>query len=231
MTEGDFRNSLKRAHDLFHEFGLIRVFTMPLSLGVNAEFNAVALDKDCSYPDVYFKGLKLAHYNFQLRDYSYFQFSHTSPDNLRYAFYPSPFGNKQLANISKLTAALDEGALDFETYCVAIEGLEINYRRPLIRYDYSSEQYLPVKHPTSHLHLGTFGEDRWPLERRLTPIAFALLIAKLFFGEYWEAVTDETTDSCRTNEFDNMLIAEKALCAITPIEKFLDVERNMFFIA
>jgi hypothetical protein len=229
MNESNFIKSIKKSYELFDNLGLSRSFTVPSSLNVNEAFNRLALDTSTNYQDLFFCGLKIGQYNFILKDLTYFQFSRKSEDDVRYAFYPSPFDPSVLKVIDQLTRARDIDVLDDEAFAVSIESLELNYRRPVIRYDYSPKQYKPVKHPTSHLHVGTYGEDRWCVERFLTPYAFSLQIAKMYFGDYWEALTVEEKDGTRRNELDDYLYAERSACKITPLDKFGSSDKKHFF--
>lgn len=228
MNEAKFTKSINSSFQLYTDLGLARSFQVPASLSVNLEFNRLALNTITPYPDLFFSGLKLNQFNFILKDLSYFQFSRNMND-VRYAFYPSPFDPKMLKVLDELTNALDSNTLEDEAYNVCIESLPSNYCRPVIRYDYSPDQYKPVKHPTAHFHIGTFGEDRWCVERLLTPYAFALQMAKMYFGEYWEALTEEDDNERRSNEFDRLLNEERSACKITPIEKFSSIDQSHFY--
>jgi hypothetical protein len=134
-----------------------------------------------------------------------------------------------LVLLKKYQDARDGGYLDDESFSCAIEALPLNNRRPVLRYEYSDSQYRKIRHPISHLHIGTYGEDRWSVEKFLTPYAFCLQIAKMYFGEHWEALTEEE-GPIRKNPFDDCLVAEKASCLMPPIERFCSDERQHFFI-
>lgn len=229
MNEADFNRSLKQGCDLFQELGLMRAFLVPNSLPTNARFNQIALDTERPYEEVFFAGLKEGQLNFILGDLTYFQFSRESATEARYAFYPSPFSASSVVLLRKYLEVRDNGWLDDESFQHAIEALPINNRRPVLRYEYSESQHKKIRHPISHLHIGTYGEDRWSVEKFLTPYAFCLQVAKMYFGEHWEALTEED-GPLRRNPFDAYLVAEKAACLISPIERFCDDERQHFFI-
>jgi hypothetical protein len=200
------------------------------SLPVNKSFNSLALDTSVPYPDVFFHGLKLDHYNFQLQDYSFFQFSYNSENDIRYAFYPSPYGPSELAQIQELKGMLEHDEIDAEAYTTFIQEINKNYSRSLIRYEYNTDQYRPGVHPASHFHIGTHGEDRWTVEKRLTPLAFSLLIGKLYFSHHWECLTVFNHENIRlSNEFDSQLLREKAICSVTPGEKFTIHDKSTFY--
>lgn len=228
MTDAEFARSIGKAYELYKSLGIERSFRQPSSLPVNQEFNTLALDTSVLYEDVFVCALRLGHFNLQLRDFSLFQFSKDG-DDLRLCFYPSPFGLQEFLKIKKVTDQLDTGAIDFETYCFFLEGVRFNARRPLIRYEYSTAQYRPGVHPASHLHIGTYGDDRWVCERILTPLAFAHLIGRLYFAADWEAVTEERVAGDRTNEFDTAYFRERADCALSEVAHFGEFERGQFY--
>lgn len=231
MNEKAFVRSLLASHDFFsRQFGLAEPLAGPTSLPANTEFNRIALDTERPYTDVFFAGLKLGQYNFALTDFSYFQFSYTSEEDVRYAFYPSPFTTDALAQIAQLQQRLGaRDAADVEMLMTFAESQPVNYRRPVVRYEYNVEQYDAGIHPVSHIHIGTYGDDRWVLQPRLTPLAFALVIAKLYFRPHWEAVTEGEGEK-RTNEFDHLLEKERGVCAPTPDDKFAH-EIRAFYMA
>lgn len=231
MKESDFVKSLISAHDIFQRLGLSTGIQVPTSLGINTEFNKVSFNKSADYCDIYFCGLKNNHLNFILKDLTYFQFSRSSDTEVRYAFYPSPFDELAIEKINKITEAKNKQLIDEETFSTIIEGIENNYKRPLIRYEYSTSQYKKIKHPTSHLHIGHYGEDRWCVERFLTPYAFALQIAKMYFSELWEIFTEDDDPEQRKNECDSELVKAKNSCAITPVTNFHNDERAHFYFA
>jgi hypothetical protein len=231
VNEKEFVKSLHAAHKFYaDQLGLADILAGPTSLSVNKDFNRIALDTDVPYTDIFFAGLRMGQYNFTLVDYSYFQFSFENSDDLRYAFYPSPFTSGALDQINQLqTVLVDREAADVELLMNFAEAMAVNYSRPLVRYEYNIEQYEVGNHPVSHFHIGTYGDDRWVAQKRLTPMAFVLLIAKLYFRSYWEVVTDITNER-RENEFDLILEKERDGCALTPGEKF-SCELKSFYLA
>lgn len=228
MTDAEFARSITRAYELFKALGIERSYRQAHSLAVNQEFNTLALDTAVLYEDVFVCALRLGHYNLQLKDFSFFQFSKDGED-LRLCFYPSPFGLQEFVRISKVTDQLDAGAIDFETYCYFLEGMRFNAKRPLIRYEYRTAQYRPGVHPASHFHIGTYGDDRWVCERILTPLAFAHLVGKLYFATDWEAVTEEAVSGNRANEFDAAYFRERSECAVSEAAHFGAFEKGQFY--
>lgn len=228
MNEKEFVLSLRAAHNFFDEIGVAQPLVGPISLPVHAQFNQLALDTEIPYADVFSCGLKLGHYNFRLTDFSYLHFSYSNEDDVRYAFYPSPFTKESMGTLAMLERRLGAAsAEDVELLLNFAASAEVNSNRPVVRYEYNKKQYRHGLHPVSHLHIGTFGDDRWPIFPRLTPLAFAMLIAKLYYRPYWEAVTvGEGQD--RTNEFDDALAQERKKCAGTP-DDYFEFEAKAFY--
>jgi hypothetical protein len=231
MTPREFSISIRRSYELFSDLGVTRSLRNEQPLDSDKDFNSIALDTTVPYPEVFMAALKLGHYNFQLADYSVFQFSNATNLDTRLCFYPSPFGPHEFAAVQTLTKTLDKGEIDFEAYCYFLESLPFNSRRPLLRFEYSEDQYVRGSHPAAHLHIGTYGEDRWPCERKMTPFAFSAMVAKLYFSEHWEAITEIENDESRKNTFDESYFAEKKLCQITKVEYFSEHERQQFHLA
>lgn len=152
--------------------------------------------------------------------------------DLRFAFYPSPFGPKEFSLIDKLTTLLNSEQLDFESYSYFLGTIGTNARRPLVRYEFSRTQYVPGRHPAAHFHFGTYGEDRWTVKLKLSPYAFSLMIAKLYFSEDWEVVTTESKHGGeRQNEFDAKYVTAKAACIVTSPELFGPMEERQLHFA
>ena len=227
MTESDFKKSINLTYSLYDMLGRSRAFLVPYSLSPNSKFNAIALDAESAYEDIYFCGLRENQLNFILNDMTFFQFSRDSEKETRYAFYPSPFSQKSISLMENYVSDRDAGYIDDEEFSQALESLPRNSRRPALRYEYSDSQYKKVKHPLSHLHIGIYGEDRWSFERFLTPYAFGLQVAKMYFGSDWECLTDGEHGN-RNNELDDILISEKAKCAMAPVDKYCEVEKKHF---
>jgi len=227
MTEAEFKKSIGQTYNLYDMLGRSRAFLVPYSLSPNSRFNEVALDAESAYEDIYFCGLRENQLNFILNDMTFFQFSRDSEKETRYAFYPSPFSQESISLMGSYIKDRDEGYLDDEEFSQALESLPRNSRRPVLRYEFSDSQYRRVRHPLSHLHIGVYGEDRWSFERFLTPYAFGLQVAKMYFGSDWESLT-QGEESERHNELDDMLISEKKRCAMAPIDKYCDIEKQHF---
>jgi hypothetical protein len=62
----------------------------------------------------------------------------------------------------------------------------------------------------------------------MTPYAFCLMIAKLYFSEHWEALTEENPNGDRVNAFDNRYFAAKKQCTNLDEHLFSTDERSQF---
>lgn len=233
MTLRDFLSSLRNGYKFYESIGEANTCRLLHSLPASTAFNTLALDTTVPYPDVFFLGLDLQQFNFQLNDYSYFQFSYTSADDLRYAFYPSPYSTKEILEIRELYQSYHDGQIDSEALSAFVQDVNLNYARPLIRYEYNLRQYKQGAHPASHFHIGTFGEDRWALHRRLTPYVFCMIVGKLYFSHHWETLTvwDATGKVRQSNEFDAALIQERSNCVVTDANFFSEYEQRCFHYA
>lgn len=230
MSDAAFVHSIRHCYELFEALGQVRLFRLPTSLPVSLEFNEVALDVNAGYADVFMRALRLSHYNIQLRDFSFFQFARRNDEEIRLAFYPSPYGSQEFAIIASLTAKLEQELLDVEAYSYLIGMVKTNPRRPLIRYEFSKSQYVRGKHPASHFHFGTYGDDRWVVQRKLSPLAFGAMVAKLYFSEDWEAATEQDAEGIRLNEFDLKYFNARVACPACEDELFTGHESSQFHV-
>ncbi len=197
---------------------------------MNEEFRDKVLSEETAYSDTYLTGLRLSHYNFMLNDYSYFQFSWDREAHVRYAYYPNPYagGAGGLETFRRRRELLDAGMINLEEYLALFWDDPPEARAPLIRYENAPDQYKALKHPCSHFHIGNHGDDRWALNRILTPRAFTLLVLKLYYGPIWrERGQDETNEF--GNTLEGALIAEKTDCRPVADTMFTNIERRSFF--
>lgn len=181
-----FSNSIKNAWRLVDHLRVGGSFVNPSSLSPSSEFKNKSRDDSVSYPEAFRSALRNIDYNFQLFEYSIFQFSQFSDESLRFAFYPNPFISGGIADeISDLEEYLEEGVIDYEEYSSLIsDNSRLSYP-PIIRYEFSPRQYQELVHPCAHLHIGHHNESRWPVRRKLNPEAFSAMVLKLFFSEQW----------------------------------------------
>jgi hypothetical protein len=104
---------------------------------------------------------------------------------MRYAFYANPFASVGLDE----TLAVYDGS-DYELYLQLLEENEDRGDALVIRYEVAERDYIELRHPVSHFHVGLH-EGRWPVDKILSPLAFTMLIAKLFYPSAWSETHDE----------------------------------------
>lgn len=177
----------------------------------------------------------ISHYNFLLTDYSYFQFSWSAENCVRYAYYPNPYitGRDELAGISTIKRwheLLEAELISFEEYLALLKDSKPEVRIPLIRYENAPSEYVALEHPCSHFHIGHHGENRWALSRALTPNAFTLLLCKLYYSRAWNDRWEDR-DGRRFNRFEEELSAEKQKSARLAEAQFTESELKSFHMA
>jgi len=216
MTRNEFKQSLRSTLDLLDEQDLLEDVRSLASVTPSPEFRKCALSRRSTYTELYRLGLWKRHYNFLLHDYSYLQFAHyPKPEqemSLRYAFYVNPFDR----SISKgLHDIIDE--FDYETYFQLLEEQAEDPHASVIRYDVSMGGYIELKHPAAHFHVGLHQDSRWPVDKILSPLAFALLCLKLFYSDNWGNVLDEKLENAKRE------------CLILPDANFSPKERRQLY--
>jgi hypothetical protein len=219
------QSGIHRAWDVINSAGLAETFSNPAPLPVSEEFRKLVLS-DASYITVYLAGLRLSHYNFLLADYSYFQFSVSNDDHVRYAYLPNPFAHN-IADFKRRQELVDAGMVTQEEYLGMLADTRGDYRIPIIRYENAPDQHKGLNHPCSHFHIGHHSENRWPIRRLLTPFAFVLLIIKQYYGDAWRETGDDESDAFG-NKFENDLVRERSVCRVIGTELFTEAEERSF---
>lgn len=231
MNSAAVHSGITRSWNLTEAFALQNNFANAWPLSVDPEFRDLVLSGDADYTTIYLKGLSKSHYNFSLLDYSYFQFSCFGEDNVRYAYYPNPFlagGVDSVDEFKQLQDLVEADLIGYEDYLALLRERPYQGRVPLIRYENAPHQYKELCHPCSHFHIGLHGEDRWPLNRLLTPYAFTLLILKHYYGEHWRKHGDDEVNEF-LNSFDEKLALEKSNCTPISASFFSAKESRSFF--
>ena len=233
MNEAEISKGIKHAWSLLSGLGIFEIFSDPWPITPHADFRKICLNSAATYEEVYLCGLKFGQYNFLLTDYSYFQFGGKDLDSLRFAYYPNPFlgaSTTAVKDLSDLREFVDEGIISFDDYLQQISELRYSQHPPLVRYEHSEEQYKKLIHPCSHVHFGHHAENRWPVRRLLSPESFSLLIAKLFYSEQWQAAPSIRVASDLLS-MDDLLIQQRAACALVSGDFFSDEEGKQFHIS
>src|SRR5579862_3995665 len=143
MDARSVQRSIIKSWKVVDQMELGRAFANPTSLAVVDAFRDISLAKDARYEEIYRTGIELAHYNFMLTDYSYFQFSWFGKDNVRYAYYPNPFAKERstLTDHQHLRELEGAGWLTHEECLAVISDHHVANRDPMIRYEHAEDEY------------------------------------------------------------------------------------------
>ncbi|MBA1289192.1 DUF2290 domain-containing protein [Pseudomonas japonica] len=232
MTRQEVANGIMKTFGVVEKLQLLESFSQPEPLPVNEDFRKIILSEGNTYRDVYLAALNMSYHNIILSDFSFFQFSIEKQDHVRYAYYPNPFMSgsleekKRFRKYRELLEAELISQEDFERMLVDtshVSGV------PMFRYENAPGQRVKFHHPCSHFHIGFHSENRWPVERILTPFAFSLLVLKQYHGISWRSHGDSEDDAHTGNIFDTNLISEKYECRIIGPDFFEDIEKRSFF--
>ncbi|MBB1335886.1 MULTISPECIES: DUF2290 domain-containing protein [unclassified Pseudoalteromonas] len=187
MIRQSFNQSIKATIALADKYGLL------LQAGASNSFTAPAEVKHMtrrakSYKEVYDAIVSYQSFNLMLTDKAVFQFTETEPErDVRLAYYPNPY--RFTGYLSERRDALELLQND--------EISEIEYEQltseadfmsdiPVIRYDLSLDQHCKFYHPAAHFHIGFHAENRWPVDRILTPKAFFFKTLCNYYPDKWK---------------------------------------------
>lgn len=205
-------------------------FASPDPLAVDTEFRDMIMSGDATHESLYAYCLNKSHYNLLLHDHSFFQFSWSSENNVRFAYYPNPHvsDHEALGKFRRYREMLGEGLLQDEDFGQLVRAMTYRGSIPIFRYENAPGQYKPLAHPCSHMHIGLHGENRWALRRHLTPLAFSMLIAKHYYPVEWSMGIPEGSISGE-NDFEVALVGERRNCRI--VEQFSPQEELAFHLS
>ncbi len=206
------------------------LFSGPSALDASDVFKTLALSQITSYEELYLAGLRESQYNILLRDYSFFQFGTGGADGVRFAYYPNPFFGASphaVAELQEMQEYVAEGIIDVDELLHRISEIKRPQHPPLVRYEYSKQQYVEATHPCSHMHLGFHGENRWPIRRYLTAHAFALMIFRLFYLDFWMRA-DTVKQGEQELTLDAILGVARAESRMLYEDEFSKVEERRF---
>jgi hypothetical protein len=227
MDRRSVQKGISRSWEAVNGLGIGETFANGAPLDVVEEFRNIILSDDTDYITVFLAGLRLSHYNFLLIDYSYFQFSHANIGRIRYAFYPNPFA-QNLADFKRWQELVGAGYLTQEEYLGMLRDTRADFRIPVIRYENAPGQHKGLRHPCSHFHIGHHSDNRWAINRVLTPLAFVLLVVKLYYGTVWREIGDDETDAFG-NILESCLVRERTNCRLIDEVLFTKAEERSFF--
>jgi hypothetical protein len=229
MTNDDLFRGVAKAWLYAKHLGVEELFACPTSLKASDTFKDAALNSSAHYEEVYLTGLRGSEYNILLADYAFLQFS-LDEGEVRYAYYPNPFlgsSREAIQELHLLREMVDEGAIDYDEYLHAVSEVRFSQHPPLVRYENAPSQYKRLKHPSSHIHFGHHGDNRWPVSRVLTPQAFSLIVYKHFYGEFWSAA-DAMKIHDKELSVDDIYSESKSDCRVLPDDLFSTEEARQF---
>lgn len=231
MKRHDIENSIYRSWTFLERLKLEETFANCSVLDVNEEFRNLALSSDTAYVKLYLYGLNISYYNFLLIDFSYFQFSWKTEDDVRFVFYPNPFvkDSNSVEKFKKYDRLLKSGDIDIEEYYMLLDETKPEMKIPLIRYENSPSQHDKLRHPCSHFHIGLHADNRWAVRRILTPFAFTMFIVKQYFQSEWRKEDIFQDNNFKNNDLEDMLIKERKNCKELSDEFFTDIETQSFY--
>jgi hypothetical protein len=230
MARDDLVPHIRKSWMYAKALKLDELFTGPTALDASDGFKALIMSSDVSYEELYLAGLREGQYNILLKDFAFFQFGSGSVDGVRFAYYPNPFlgaAPEAVAELNEMQEYVAEGVIDIDEFLHRVSEIRRPQYPPLVRYEYSKCQYIEATHPCSHMHLGFHGENRWPIRRYLTAHAFALLIFRLFYLDFWTKA-DLIKSGEQELTMDAVLEVARAECRVLYEDEFSDAEARRF---
>ncbi|WMN15454.1 DUF2290 domain-containing protein [Pseudomonas piscis] len=217
----EFSRSIRKCIDIAAELALLEQCGPAHSLDASGDFKKASRRVDY-YRELYDVGTRNQDFNFMLKDQSFFQFSEQrGGEDFRFAYYPNPYSfveyKSERVAASELLESGDITDLEFDQL---ISECNFTSDIPLIRYDYSPGQYCQKYHPAAHFHIGFRSENRWPVKRALTPVAFFLKILSHYYINAWRGA--ESPDG--TNYLEQRYRMEVNACALLEINYFSEEE-------
>ncbi len=199
----EFNKNISKCIKFLDTYNLLFQAGCTTSLDASYNFKKIAR-KSTSYKKLYDIGTKYQDFNFMLFDKSFFQFSKTRVINtitkdedfdLRFAYYPNPYKFVEYQeNKIEIEKMYNNNEITLEEYQQFLSEEFFTSDIPLIRYDLSKNQYCENYHPTAHFHIGFHAENRWPVKRELTPMAFMLKILMHYYIKLWKNLGDNNSD-------------------------------------
>ena len=222
----DFDKSIRKTIDFASEIDLLLQCGPVHSLKASAEFKRISRQAQ-RYHQLYDSGAKNQEFNIMLKDHSFFQFTETTEqEDIRLAYYPNPYAFIEYKNdMQTAEAMLHNGELTLPEFEQLISEGNLTFDIPIIRYDLSAKQHCPKYHPAAHLHIGFRAENRWPVNRILSPFAFFLKILFLYYPNTWKEQGEyQKGENEKGNHFEEKYIIELSLCRKLNADLFEDTE-------
>ncbi|WP_016955505.1 DUF2290 domain-containing protein [Catenovulum agarivorans] len=198
----DFEKSIFRAIDLADSLEILFQAGSSSSLNVSNEVKTMTRSS-ARYQEIYDAIVSKQHFNLMLNDRSIFQFSQkTQLQNCRLVFYPNPYQFAEYKSYHSEVISLynEQSGFTQDEVEQLLAECDFTSEIPIIRYDLSMQQHCEMYHPAAHFHIGLHSENRWPVNRALTPFAFFLKILMHYYPDIWKKSADATNPT--KNELD-----------------------------
>lgn len=172
-----FDKSIRKVIEHLNSFDYLQTSGIPSSLNPPYSFKKLCLTAGC-YRDIYDEAVNHSIFNAMMADGAFFQFSEArEASEIRLAYYPKPPETDNARDdYNELTKWLEEGLINSSDFDQLLSEIQGEGYCTLIRYDLSTSQYCENFHPAAHLHIGHFGDNRWPVRRILNPESFFWMI-------------------------------------------------------
>jgi hypothetical protein len=230
VNRHDVISGIRKVWEFSNALGVGELFSNPAPLEASQAFIDSAVDPQSSYEALYLCGLQNGDYNIQLNDYSYLQFGHSKQDHVRFAYYPNPFlgsSAQSVAEVTELREFVAEGLVTIEQFLQRVAEIRTSQHAPLLRYENAPDDYVEFFHPCSHFHFGHHAENRWQIQRTISPLGFALIVFQQFYSSRWHA-SHELTAFGRSESPFVFLSEEKLNCRMLSNE-FLSADEKALF--
>lgn len=210
MNEAMLKASIRECKKLLDDLDILVEYntSRPQILTINKfseEFIKISQKKD--YLAIYNVAMKNRDYDFLLEDDSFIQIScsfdgQSGTKVIRYAYYENPrriksyeeFLIEHFPDDFGQDGIVDEEQIflrDYEQY--KMEALLKETVTP-IRYDYDLENFMPIVHPISHIHIGHNNNVRIPINKILTPLKFIIFVVRNVYRKKWLSVIKENDE-------------------------------------
>ncbi|NGZ69231.1 DUF2290 domain-containing protein [Vibrio aestuarianus subsp. cardii] len=197
-----FTQSIIATINLADDLGMLFQAGAANSLNVSYEVKKITRNA-VSYREVYDAISTQQEFNLMLSDQSVFQFTENkAQEDIRLVYYPSPYQFVEYQSLKReaieLLNSQELTEVEFEQY---ITEAEFTCDIPVIRYDLSLGQHCELYHPAAHFHIGFFAENRWSVNRVLTPYSFFMTILLNYYPKIWASEKNHSEEP-KSNRLD-----------------------------
>jgi hypothetical protein len=205
MNISSFNISISKIEAILKEFELFKMNGIHSinERGVSSEFKSATIKE--TYFKAYNVGLANYDFDFLTNDQSFFQFEFHINDQkteIRFSFFQNPVDFisyndylLQLIEEHHLVETVDEVRGLFEDeYDQFLNEQENISNYTTFRYDLDQDNYLPVVHSFSHIHVGHQNNIRIPINKVISPLKFVLFVIKNVYYLKWKNKMENNPD-------------------------------------